>query len=556
MSGKKTWFIIGGAAVVVASGVAGYVYLKYSPAEVSTAIGGAKFVPDAALMSAFVSNDPQVWSKLQNFGTPEAQTLISQQLKQLQENFLAKNNLDLEKDLQSWVGGVTIAVLPSQKSLPSSDDRSSLNSPENSKNSEAKIMLVVGIKDKLNAMNFASKIKSQSKNETSKSSDYQGVTINFNGENTYSALVSDYVVLSAQKKIVEQAINTFQGKETSLVNKSEIYIAQNPQLKNSLATAFIPDYGALLQELASNSPENKSPIPSNFNQLKPIKSVFMGLSVDNNGLRFQATAKIDSQSFKGNQTPTPGKVVNLFPPQTLALISGQGINQIWSNLLEQSQQSPELKTKIEGIKQGMKTVNLDADKEVFPWMNGEFAISAIASEQVLPYNFGGVLVLETSNRPGAETTLKKLDDFAKKNTLNVETRTIEDKTITEWKIPFQGALLGHGWLNENSMFVAIGGSPLADVMVTKSNNSLSNSDGFKAIAGSLPNSNQGYFYLDVDQTMSLVNRKLSQVPGSQLPPDFNAIVNSIRGIAITTNWLDSSTSQLEMFLALKPTIKK
>ena len=556
MSGKKTWFIIGGAAVVVASGVAGYVYLKYSPAEVSTAIGGAKFVPDAALMSAFVSNDPQVWSKLQNFGTPEAQTLISQQLKQLQENFLAKNNLDLEKDLQSWVGGVTIAVLPSQKSLPSSDDRSSLNSPENSKNSEAKIMLVVGIKDKLNAMNFASKIKSQSKNETSKSSDYQGVTINFNGENTYSALVSDYVVLSAQKKIVEQAINTFQGKETSLVNKSEIYIAQNPQLKNSLATAFIPDYGALLQELASNSPENKSPIPSNFNQLKPIKSVFMGLSVDNNGLRFQATAKIDSQSFKGNQTPTPGKVVNLFPPQTLALISGQGINQIWSNLLEQSQQSPELKTKIEGIKQGMKTVNLDADKEVFPWMNGEFAISAIASEQVLPYNFGGVLVLETSDRPGAETTLKKLDDFAKKNTLNVETRTIEDKTITEWKIPFQGALLGHGWLNENSMFVAIGGSPLADVMVTKSNNSLSNSDGFKAIAGSLPNSNQGYFYLDVDQTMSLVNRKLSQVPGSQLPPDFNAIVNSIRGIAITTNWLDSSTSQLEMFLALKPTIKK
>ena len=556
MSGKKTWFIIGGAAVVVASGVAGYVYLKYSPAEVSTAIGGAKFVPDAALMSAFVSNDPQVWSKLQNFGTPEAQTLISQQLKQLQENFLAKNNLDLEKDLQSWVGGVTIAVLPSQKSLPSSDDRSSLNSPENSKNSEAKIMLVVGIKDKLNAMNFASKIKSQSKNETSKSSDYQGVTINFNGENTYSALVSDYVVLSSQKKIVEQAINTFQGKETSLVNKSEIYIAQNPQLKNSLATAFIPDYGALLQELASNSPENKSPIPSNFNQLKPIKSVFMGLSVDNNGLRFQATAKIDSQSFKGNQTPTPGKVVNLFPPQTLALISGQGINQIWSNLLEQSQQSPELKTKIEGIKQGMKTVNLDADKEVFPWMNGEFAISAIASEQVLPYNFGGVLVLETSDRPGAETTLKKLDDFAKKNTLNVETRTIEDKTITEWKIPFQGALLGHGWLNENSMFVAIGGSPLADVMVTKSNNSLSNSDGFKAIAGSLPNSNQGYFYLDVDQTMSLVNRKLSQVPGSQLPPDFNAIVNSIRGIAITTNWLDSSTSQLEMFLALKPTIKK
>lgn len=282
----------------------------------------------------------------------------------------------------------------------------------------------------------------------------------------------------------------------------------------------------------------------------------MGIAVDNNGLRLQATANINPESLRLNQTPSPGKVVNLFPPQTLALISGNGINQLWSNLLEQSQKYPELKTRIEGIKQGMKTANLDADKEVFPWMNGEFAISAIASEQVLPYNFGGVLVLETSDRPGAENTLKKLDDFAKKNTLNVETRTIADKTITEWKIPFQGALLGHGWLNENSMFVAIGGSPLADLMVTKSNNSLGNSDSFKAIAGSLPNPNQGYFYFDVDQTMSLVNRKVSQIPGSQLPPDFNAIANSIQGIAITTNWLDSSTSQLQMFLALKPTTKK
>lgn len=556
MSGKKTWFIIGGAAVLVASGVAGYVYLKYSPAEVSTAIGGAKFVPDAALMSAFVSNDTQVWSKLQNFGTPEAQKLVSQQLKQLQENFLAKNNLDFEKDLQSWVGGVTIAVLPKEKSLNSPDDRSSVNPPEAAKNSEPKVMLVVGIKDKLNAINFASKIKSQAKNENNKSNDYQGVSINFNGEKTYSALVGDYVVLSAQKQVIEQAIDTFQGKEPTLANQAEIYLKQNPQFKNSLATAFIPDYAALVQELASNS-QDKSPISSaNLNQLKQIKSVFMGIAVDNNGLRLQATAKINPETLRLNQTPSPGKVVNLFPPQTLALISGNGINQLWSNLLEQSQKYPELKTRIEGIKQGMKTANLDADKDVFPWMNGEFAISAIASEQVLPYNFGGVLVLETSDRPGAENTLKKLDDFAKKNTLNVETRTIADKTITEWKIPFQGALLGHGWLNENSMFVAIGGSPLADLMVTKSNNSLGNSDSFKAIAGSLPNPNQGYFYFDVDQTMSLVNRKVSQIPGSQLPPDFNAIANSIQGIAITTNWLDSSTSQLQMFLALKPTTKK
>ena len=99
------------------------------------------------------------------------------------------------------------------------------------------------------------------------------------------------------------------------------------------------------------------------------------------------------------------------------------------------------------------------------------------------------------------------------------------------------------------MFVALGGS-IADAIATKPNSSLNNSESFKAVTGSLEQPNAGYFYLDMDRTMSFVNRFATQ--SYVITPEASAFLNSIRGISMTGSSPDKSISQMELLLALKP----
>ena len=114
--------------------------------------------------------------------------------------------------------------------------------------------------------------------------------------------------------------------------------------------------------------------------------------------------------------------------------------------------------------------------------------------------------------------------------------------------------MGHGWLDKNTVFVAIGG-PIADAIATKSS-PLDSSESFKAVTGSLPQTNAGYFYLDMDKTMSVINSQLPPEQKSAITPETSAVINSIRGLAITVTQPDQSTSGLEMLLALKPKTAK
>jgi hypothetical protein len=157
-------------------------------------------------------------------------------------------------------------------------------------------------------------------------------------------------------------------------------------------------------------------------------------------------------------------------------------------------------------------------------------------------------VFNTSDRKSAENALSKLDNLAKGNAVLVQQRDVQGKKITEWNSPM-GAVLGHGWLDDNSVFIAFGG-PLAETMATKTTPTLDSSDPFKAITGSLPTPNLGYVYVDMDKTLTVINRWAtpSQNP---LSADAIALLNSIRGIGITSTQVDSTTGQVDLSLALK-----
>ena len=73
MSDKKSSFLIPviGTAVILAGGIAAYIYLKGST-DSSSPLGNAKLVPQTALMATYIDTNPESWYKLHQFGTPEA----------------------------------------------------------------------------------------------------------------------------------------------------------------------------------------------------------------------------------------------------------------------------------------------------------------------------------------------------------------------------------------------------------------------------------------------------------------------------------------------------
>ncbi|HIK06914.1 MAG TPA: DUF3352 domain-containing protein [Trichormus sp. M33_DOE_039] len=555
MPETKSKFLIPavGAAVVVVGSVAAYMYLRGPSGDSGGAFSSAKLVPSSALMATYITTDPQAWAKLQQFGTPEAQKLVSKGLEDFNKSVLSDNNISYEKDIQPWVGGVMVAVLPPNP--PQSNSSGTQVQPE------PQILMVAGIRDKLSALNFANKLKGQ-KGVKIKESDYKGEKITEssnegNSKATYSAVLNNsYLVFSPEKPVIEKAIDTFKGQPSfATKDGASAVLAKGVDVKNSLAQIYIPDYAGMIQQIVAANPQATTLTPQTLKQLQQVKSMVAAVGVDDSGVRLKAIANLDPEKNKFQYQNSPAKIVGQFPTDTFALITGQGISQSWKTIVEQSNDYPEFKQGLEQARSQLKTANFDLDKDIFGWMDGEFAWGAIPSDQgiLASVGFGGAMLFDTSDRQTAEATLAKLDNLAKAQSINVATRSIGGKNVTEWQIPQQGALFAHGWLDQDTVFLAVGG-PVAEALANK-NQTLETSESFKTITSSLQKPNGGYFYLDMDKTMSLVNRFANQSQ-QPIPPEASAILSSIRGVGVTAISPDKSTSQIEMLLALKPSTAK
>jgi hypothetical protein len=274
-------------------------------------------------------------------------------------------------------------------------------------------------------------------------------------------------VLAPKQKAVEQAIDTFKGEPSFAgVEGVDSILAKGVDVKNPIAQIYMPDYASAVQQLIATSPNATMLPPATLAQLQQVKSVVAAVGVDDTGLRMKAIAGVDSEAINLQYQPSPGKMVARFPAETLALVTGVGISRSWLAFVEQTKNSPELQQGLDGARQQLKTVNIDLDKDIFSWMDGEFAFAAIPSNQGLlaPVGFGGALVFDTSDRATTEATFNKLDAIAKSNFISVGQRNVGGKAVTEWQTPLQGALLGHGWLDEDTvspprMVIPFGYSP-------------------------------------------------------------------------------------------------
>lgn len=547
----KNWkYIIPGliAGTLAVGGVAAYLYLKVIPAQQGTStLAIAKIVPDEAWMTASINLDFEAWQKLEQFGTPEAQKLYREGLdaliKELDQE-LAEDNLSYSKDLKPWLGKAMMAFLPAEKSG---------GTPE--------FLVVIGIKDKIAASDFYNKVKKEDSLKIQETKQYKGVEIVKIGADQsdkpgYVAILENHLAASDQVATVKKAIDASQGAPSLATTGESAKAFQALKLENSVAQFHLLDYAEVIEQLDILDEADAPEIPPELeDQLKQVKSISMGMGIDDQGIRFRSVTQFDPKLWKGQFDPIPGKIISRFPANTLLSANGGSIKKQWPLFVDQFSDIPEFASAIDAMRIYVRqTTRLDLDRDIISWMDGEVGFALIPSKEGIlePIGFGGALVFDTSDRKKATATFAKLDAFAKQNKIEIANSKIGDVNITNWQIPSVGKnFIGRGWLDDNTVFVTVG-QPITQVMANRPQKTLDKSDNFQSVTQSLPQ-DSGYFYVNMEE----VNRLIFSYPDVANNSEFNtpevkAILNSIQGIGIANAQTDSSTLTSEFLLALKP----
>ena len=581
--------IIAGAAVVVAGGIGAYFF--FNKANVTptggAATGTLALVPQKSLMAMSISTDGSALTQLEQFLSPETKKTYDKAIAQLRSN-LSSGEFDYEKDMKPWIGkSATIAFLPSTKTanlLPNQSPSSFQNryvpmssngsiqfvqnkaTPEKGSTGKGaekdaaapktvpNVLVVLEVKDKVGAEKFLTEKVKTKAGDKEKQSEYKGIKITQYGEGsktTSTAMVGDYLIITPQEQFTQKAIDTFKG-EASLASSIS---AEDLKLKNPVAQVYIPNFGESIVELAALNPNAETIPPESLAQLKKVKSMNMGFGIDDAGIRFKVLGKFDAATITALKN-SPNKIMGMIPSQSFSVVTGFNLKNSWEEFVKSAEKTPEIKKSIDETRSQLKSspLALDLDKEIFGWMDGEFAIASVSSkpEGILAQTQGlaPILMFQTSNRAGAESLLKKFDDFASKNGAKVGQKDVGGVAVTEWSAPGgPGSIMSHGWNQKDTFFITL--SPIVSLFVPKPATALDADPAFKAIVSTLPTNNVGYFYIDADKTWSIYQTILPPAEKEKIPAEVKAWIESVRGLAVTAAYPNPESAEVEAILALK-----
>lgn len=394
----KHWkYIIPGviAGTLAVGGVAAYLYLKVIPAQQGTStLAIAKIVPDEAWMVASFNLDWDAWQKLDQFGTPAARKLYAENLDDwINEEIdqeLAEYNLSYIKDLKPWLGNAMMAFLSVEK-------------PER----DTEILFVIGIKDKLAASDFYNKVKKKVSLQIQETQQYKGVEIvkiKYSSKKSDKplsvAILENHLAVSDQITTVKKAIDASQGAPSLATTGDAAKAFQSLKLENTVAQMHILDYVEAIEQMdildeqegVLDSPSELEgeiipAIPPELkDQLKQVKSISMGMGIDDQGIRFRSVTQVDPQLWKGQFDPIPGKIISRFPANTWLSANGGNIKKQWPLFVEQFSGIPEFASAIDAMRIYVRqTTRLDLERDIFSWMDGEVGFALIPSNTNLRF---------------------------------------------------------------------------------------------------------------------------------------------------------------------------
>ncbi|BAZ17476.1 hypothetical protein NIES4071_93560 [Calothrix sp. NIES-4071] len=549
------------AGLLIGGGIAGYWLLTQGRPLSRYLPPGATIIPSYALFTVSMTTDVKQWQQLREFGTSVVQAEIDKNIVQVRDRFLTNNGYDFQKDIQPWVGEeVTLAVLaPADNSKPPAKPVASGVRDTSSQ----QLVLVLPIKNPQNAKNILTQIKARKGSEF-KETTYKGIPIKQTDSNSINSSNS-----SSGSNTQDFAVSVIEDKYVVITDSSVAMekVIDASQTKTSLST--VPGYAENISKIstyqpfaqfyinvptsakiASAAPNRQLPTQV-LSQLQNNQGLAGTITLDTEGVRIKGISWLNPNSQRVLTVDNnAGEMQNRIPAETLMMLSGGNLARVWADYTLTSQANPLSPMPPEQLRSGFKSLtNMDLDRDLISWMNGEFSLSVIpTSKEGSDEAFRAALVfmIQTNNRASADAALKQLDEVMRSQyQFRIEEKKAFGHPVINWIGPFGTLTASHGWMDDDVAFIALGAPITEKILSTsQSNNSLARAEAFQKAVPSELNPTNGQFFLDVERTSK-------NFPLPPLFPNQQTFLDATRSIGITSAVNDNRSNRYDIFISLK-----
>lgn len=560
------------------------------PPEVSRSTSIAAILPAETLGVVMINTQDDRWKELSQFRLFPSDFSFPGAL-----FYPTERGANFAKDIQPWLGNEFGVALLSAKS----------------------IVTVSSVKDQAALGQYVEQIK-KSRTKAPKETQYKGATIlEFEGEKPLEppaepakpakadkkpaqskpsepfftvpklaiAVLPGYFVSANSSDAIKEMLDG-QGKLTE--NPKYQKLANNPKASSSIALLYgkyVEAFRAInemqkaqLEEIRKSSPNapalpDFSIDPQNVDPLGQFYDTVEGyVWAEPTGLRTEVgiTFKQPVPESLVSSLTTRNEILQRLPQVNYVVANSQNLALYWKALTTGLESQPAWKTAIDQGRKSMQEVFGVDDRDLLPWMNGEYVVFAYPTRRgflpALNAEIAFGMMVQTSDRASADTALKKFTSFVEprlRKPLVMEQGTIAGQPFTTYGSVDKGRSLNffsHGWTDQNTLLMLFGGGSVSDFNPVPTRN-LTQTPNFQSAIEPFPNANLGYFYVNQGAFMSFVNTTLlpaSMGRSAQSNPFVTQIqdsLSSIRSISGASG-ISSDRVQFEGFLSLSPRLKR
>ena len=549
----------GVAVFLISGGVAAYFLLQRHLLR-ERAVMSAQLVPEDALVTASISTDIEQWQKLQKYGTPETKAALKKQLTQLQDKLLKANGYSYEEDIQPWLGE-TVMIAYLGAGTPTAQKEDEKEDTEEELPTEIPFIkqpdiIVLPIENPVQAKLLLDKANSKRQllDRT-----YKGIPIRETKKNQShqfsAAVVGRFLVVTKNPYITELVIDTYTGEPSVAATPGYTKALSQIQASKPFAQLYLnmPAFSAMA---AANSGRSLS--PENLAAAEQKQGMATTVILESEGISFRSISWLKPDSTSSHRVENRNSsLVQLLPADTLLMLSGGNLEQLWRNYLQGAESNLLTPIPPETLTEGLQgTLNLDWEKDLLPWMGGEFLLGivpasddvlALPDNQQLPQLGAGVVVMVLSrNRSLAEKSFQQLDEvMVNRYQFIVEETELEGKPIVRWTSPLGGISATHGWLEDDVAFLTFG-APITNSFFPQPEALLTQTPIFQKVVPTQPNPNNGQFFLNFERTVNSSNLNIPK-----LSPKQQVLAQAINAIGVTAAISDEHATRFDIFVQLK-----
>ncbi|MBJ7298775.1 MAG: DUF3352 domain-containing protein, partial [Dolichospermum sp.] len=366
------------------------------------------------------------------------------------------------------------------------------------------------------------------------------------------AVVNNFVLLANHPQVIKEAINNLQAPDLNLISSLEYQKATQQISKNAVAVTFLnlPEVGKWQGlELAEST----------------YNSQILSFVLNSQGLLTESTFLTNSPVVPSSLPLSQSVGALQYIPESTALaIAGTNLNKLgnsdiaklWKQVTASIYGSSE-----EGISRLLQPLvkiqnnwNLNFSEDIFNWITGEYALALLPnSENTTPH---WLFVVEKN--PELAAGITHLNNIASRSGFNVSSLTLDQQKIAAWtkitatsenntSINVDTKVKGvHTTLDNYEIFSS--DLKTLTAVLSQKQKSLLESPQFQNSIATIPQPNQGYIYLDWENSQDILKHQLPWIKFAEVLG--KPLFDNLKSLTVSSYSSEPGTLKSGVFLQL------